>query len=88
MAHRTMGEFMTRKVVSVRLDTPFKDTVRTLADNAVSAVPVLDGPGRPGSSRCPRPWRRRAGTGAWWRRGVHHDDRSDRFRAGARPEPQ
>ncbi|MFE2157669.1 CBS domain-containing protein [Streptomyces lydicus] len=47
MAHRTMGELMTRKVVSVRLDTPFKDTVRTLADNAVSAVPVFDGPGRP-----------------------------------------
>ncbi|ARH95078.1 CBS domain-containing protein [Streptomyces sp. MOE7] len=47
MEHRTMGELMTRKVVSVRLDTPFKDIARTLADHAVSAVPVLDGLGRP-----------------------------------------
>ncbi|MEU9123255.1 CBS domain-containing protein [Streptomyces sp. NPDC048506] len=47
MEHRTIGELMTRKVVSVRLDTPFKEIVQTLADNAVSAVPVLDGLGRP-----------------------------------------
>ncbi|AIA00772.1 CBS domain-containing protein [Streptomyces noursei] len=47
MQHRTVGELMTRKVVSVQLDTPFKEIAQTLADNAVSAVPVLDGLGRP-----------------------------------------
>ncbi|MGW2918864.1 CBS domain-containing protein [Streptomyces angustmyceticus] len=47
MEHRTIGELMTRKVVSVQLDTPFKDIARILADHAVSAVPVLDGLGRP-----------------------------------------
>ncbi|MEV6566905.1 CBS domain-containing protein [Streptomyces kronopolitis] len=47
MEHRTVGELMTRQVVSVQLDTPFKDIAQTLADNAVSAVPVLDGLGRP-----------------------------------------
>ncbi|MEE4418933.1 CBS domain-containing protein [Streptomyces bugieae] len=47
MEHRTIGELMTRKVVSVQLDTPFKDIARVLADHAVSAVPVLDALGRP-----------------------------------------
>lgn len=47
MEHRTVGELMTRRVVSVQLDTPFKDIAQTLADNAVSAVPVLDSLGRP-----------------------------------------
>lgn len=47
MEHRTIGELMTRKVVSVQLDTPFKDIAQALADNAVSAVPVLDALGRP-----------------------------------------
>ncbi|MFE6691792.1 CBS domain-containing protein [Streptomyces sp. NPDC057743] len=47
MEHRTIGELMTRKVVSVRIDTPFKEIAQTLADNAVSAVPVLDSLGRP-----------------------------------------
>ncbi|MFF9479279.1 CBS domain-containing protein [Streptomyces sp. NPDC014733] len=47
MEHRTVGELMTRKVVTVRLETPFKEVARILADNAVSAVPVLDGLGRP-----------------------------------------
>ncbi|MCK7622228.1 CBS domain-containing protein [Streptomyces sp. RS10V-4] len=47
MAHRTVAELMTRKVVSVRLDTPFKEIAQTLADHAVSAVPVLDRLGRP-----------------------------------------
>ncbi|MFI9357988.1 CBS domain-containing protein [Streptomyces lydicus] len=47
MEHRTIGELMTRKVVSVQLDTPFKDIAQTLADHAVSAVPVLDSLGRP-----------------------------------------
>ncbi|MFG3115433.1 CBS domain-containing protein [Streptomyces sp. NPDC048197] len=47
MEHRTIGELMTRKVVSVQLDTPFKDIAQVLADHAVSAVPVLDALGRP-----------------------------------------
>ncbi|MGX1760300.1 CBS domain-containing protein [Streptomyces lydicus] len=47
MEHRTIGELMTRQVVSVQLDTPFKDIAHILADHAVSAVPVLDGLGRP-----------------------------------------
>ncbi|MFB7629389.1 CBS domain-containing protein [Streptomyces sp. NPDC056149] len=47
MEHRTVGELMTRKVASVRIDTPFKEIVQALADNAVSAVPVLDSLGRP-----------------------------------------
>ncbi|GAB7029024.1 CBS domain-containing protein [Streptomyces sp. NPDC021749] len=47
MEHRTISELMTRKVVSVQLDTPFKDIAQVLADNAVSAVPVLDALGRP-----------------------------------------
>ncbi|QRX90222.1 CBS domain-containing protein [Streptomyces noursei] len=47
MEHRTIGELMTRKVVSVRLDTPFKEIAQMLADHAVSAVPVLDSLGRP-----------------------------------------
>ncbi|MFE0376716.1 CBS domain-containing protein [Streptomyces inhibens] len=47
MEHRTISELMTKKVVSVQLDTPFKDIAQVLADNAVSAVPVLDSLGRP-----------------------------------------
>lgn len=47
MEHRTIGELMTRKVVSVQLDTQFKDIAQILADHAVSAVPVLDSLGRP-----------------------------------------
>ncbi|MFF7701202.1 CBS domain-containing protein [Streptomyces lydicus] len=47
MEHRTIGELMTRKVVSAQLDTPFKDIAQILADHAVSAVPVLDSLGRP-----------------------------------------
>ncbi|MFI1500040.1 CBS domain-containing protein [Streptomyces platensis] len=47
MEHRTIDELMTRQVVSVELDTPFKDIAQILADNAVSAVPVLDRLGRP-----------------------------------------
>ncbi|MFE2497908.1 CBS domain-containing protein [Streptomyces scopuliridis] len=42
MEHRRIDELMTRDVVSVRLDTPFKEIARTLADHGVSAVPVLD----------------------------------------------
>ncbi|MFE4539091.1 CBS domain-containing protein [Streptomyces scopuliridis] len=47
MDHRRIDELMTRDVVSVRRDTQFKEIARTLADNDVSAVPVLDDAGRP-----------------------------------------
>ncbi|WP_030757519.1 CBS domain-containing protein [Streptomyces sp. NRRL F-5135] len=47
MKHRTIGELMTRNVVSVSLDTVFKDIARLLADHDISAVPVVDGAGRP-----------------------------------------
>ncbi|MFE3250924.1 CBS domain-containing protein [Streptomyces sp. NPDC059209] len=47
MEHRSIGELMTRDVVSVRLDTPFKEIARALSDHGVSAVPVLDDGGRP-----------------------------------------
>ncbi|WP_328333189.1 MULTISPECIES: CBS domain-containing protein [unclassified Streptomyces] len=47
MDHRRISELMTRDVVSVRTDTPFKEIARTLAEHDVSAVPVLDRAGRP-----------------------------------------
>ncbi|MFI9292183.1 CBS domain-containing protein [Streptomyces gardneri] len=46
MRHRTIVRLMTREVVSVRGDTPFKEIVRTLSRNQVTAVPVVDGEGR------------------------------------------
>ncbi|MFD3922203.1 CBS domain-containing protein [Streptomyces sp. NPDC058595] len=47
MDHRSVGELMTRDVVSVRLDTPFKEIARALSDHGISAVPVLDDGGCP-----------------------------------------
>ncbi|ARP68641.1 inosine-5'-monophosphate dehydrogenase [Streptomyces pluripotens] len=47
MHHRTVAELMTRDVVTVRRDTPFKEIVRLLADNDVTAVPVVDDLDRP-----------------------------------------
>ncbi|WP_406264124.1 CBS domain-containing protein [Streptomyces sp. NBC_00191] len=47
MHHRTVGELMTRKVVRVRRDVPFKEIVRLLAENDVTAVPVVDELDRP-----------------------------------------
>ncbi|WP_414170635.1 CBS domain-containing protein [Streptoverticillium reticulum] len=46
MQHRTVDELMTRKVVRVRPDTPFKEIVRELAENDVTAVPVVARDGR------------------------------------------
>ncbi|HEY9373963.1 CBS domain-containing protein [Streptomyces sp.] len=46
MRHRTIGELMTREVVSVRGDAPFKEIARTLSRHQVTAVPVVDGGGR------------------------------------------
>jgi CBS domain-containing protein len=47
MHHRTVEELMTRNVVLARRDTPFKELVRLLADNDVTAVPVVDDLERP-----------------------------------------
>ncbi|MFF4408841.1 CBS domain-containing protein [Streptomyces sp. NPDC001262] len=46
MQHRTVDGLMTRKVVRVRPDTPFKEIVRELAENDVTAVPVVARDGR------------------------------------------
>lgn len=46
MRHRRIDQLMTRDVVSVRGDAPFKEIVRTLSEHRVTAVPVVDGGGR------------------------------------------
>ncbi|GAA3047287.1 CBS domain-containing protein [Streptomyces roseofulvus] len=43
MRHRRIDGLMTREVVYVRGDAPFKEIVRTLAAHGVTAVPVVDG---------------------------------------------
>jgi CBS domain-containing protein len=45
MNTRTVGSVMTRNVVTARPDTSFKDLVATLADERVSALPVIDDEG-------------------------------------------
>lgn len=40
-------DVMTTKVISVHRDTPMRDIARTLLDNHISAVPVVDEAGRP-----------------------------------------
>ncbi|MFJ7904718.1 CBS domain-containing protein [Streptomyces sp. NPDC096198] len=47
MHHRTVEELMSRNVVRARPDTPFKELVRLLEENGVTAVPVVDELGRP-----------------------------------------
>ena len=47
MHHRTVEELMTRGVVRAPRDMPFKELVALLADNDVSAVPVVDASDRP-----------------------------------------
>lgn len=47
MRHRTVEDLMTRDVVRVERDTPFKVVVRLLSDHDVSALPVVDGLGHP-----------------------------------------
>ncbi|WP_406404330.1 CBS domain-containing protein [Streptomyces sp. NBC_00879] len=42
MQHRTVEDLMTREVIRVRPDTPFKDVVRLLAEHGVTAVPVVN----------------------------------------------
>ncbi|MFI1163498.1 CBS domain-containing protein [Streptomyces sp. NPDC020801] len=47
MQHRTVEDLMTHGVVRVGRDTPFKQIAKLLADNEVTAVPVVDDLGRP-----------------------------------------
>ncbi|MGQ4418650.1 CBS domain-containing protein [Streptomyces sp. SAS_269] len=47
MQHRTVEELMTRDVVRARPGTPFKELVRLLSENDVTAVPVVDDLDRP-----------------------------------------
>ncbi|RZB15308.1 CBS domain-containing protein [Streptomyces sp. F001] len=47
MHHRTVAELMTRDVVRARRELPFKDIVKLLAENDVTAVPVVDELDRP-----------------------------------------
>ncbi|MFB6714726.1 CBS domain-containing protein [Streptomyces sp. NPDC056358] len=47
MHHRTVAELMTRDVVRARRDLPFKEIVKLLAENDVTAVPVVDELDRP-----------------------------------------
>ncbi|MFC8716969.1 CBS domain-containing protein [Kitasatospora sp. NPDC057198] len=47
MRHRTVGQLMTRPVVSVRPGTGFKEIARLLAEHDITAVPVLDAEDRP-----------------------------------------
>lgn len=45
--HSTVGEVMTRDVVTIRPDTPFKEIASVLSRHGISAVPVADDQGRP-----------------------------------------
>lgn len=47
MRHRTGAEPMTRVVVRARRDLPVKEIVKLLAENAVTAVPVVNELDRP-----------------------------------------
>ncbi|WP_129305308.1 CBS domain-containing protein [Streptomyces sp. L2] len=47
MYHRTVDELMTRDVVRARRDTPFKELVRLMEENDITAVPVVDELDRP-----------------------------------------
>jgi CBS-domain-containing membrane protein len=45
MRHRIVDDLMTRGVTSVQADTPFKEIAMVLAEQEISAVPVLDSSG-------------------------------------------
>ncbi|MGW7459453.1 CBS domain-containing protein [Streptomyces sp. NPDC054797] len=47
MRHREVRELMTREVVTVPREAPFKAIVQALTEHQVSAVPVLDDDGHP-----------------------------------------
>ncbi len=42
----TVNDVMTREVVSVHQDTPFKDIAEALIERGISSVPVVDDAGR------------------------------------------
>ncbi|WP_369386528.1 CBS domain-containing protein [Streptomyces sp. CG1] len=46
MSEKTVGSVMTRNVISVRADTPFKQVARLLADHGISGLPVVEEDGR------------------------------------------
>ncbi|MEZ0090928.1 CBS domain-containing protein [Streptacidiphilus sp. EB129] len=46
MRHRVVDDLMTRDVVTVQEETSFKEVAAMLAEQEISAVPVLDGSGR------------------------------------------
>ena len=46
MKYPTVGSVMTRPVITVSPDMPFKQIARTLAEHRISAVPVVDEAGR------------------------------------------
>lgn len=46
MTHKKVQDVMTRDVVTVRLDTPYRQIVDLLAERKVSALPVLDDAGQ------------------------------------------
>ncbi|WP_225829883.1 CBS domain-containing protein [Streptomyces sp. NK08204] len=45
--HSTVGDVMTRDVVTIRPDTPFKEITSVLSTHGISAVPVADERGAP-----------------------------------------
>ncbi|MGW2402308.1 CBS domain-containing protein [Kitasatospora sp. NPDC001664] len=47
MQHRTVGDVMTREVVTAGPDTPFKEVAGLFHRNDITAVPVLDDQDRP-----------------------------------------
>lgn len=47
MGHRSVGDLMTPAAVSVRPGTTFKEIARLLDEYDITAVPVVDGDGRP-----------------------------------------
>ncbi|MGW7456346.1 CBS domain-containing protein [Streptomyces sp. NPDC054797] len=47
MRHREVRELMTREVITVPHNAPFKEIARTLTERQVSAVPVVDQAGHP-----------------------------------------
>ncbi|HUK67634.1 MAG TPA: CBS domain-containing protein [Streptosporangiaceae bacterium] len=51
MAHRAVREVMTADVVTVTLDTGFKELAGIMATRGISALPVLDAEGRVSSPR-------------------------------------
>lgn len=46
MKRRTVGDVMTRSVVTVSEDTPFTEIADAMAEHRISAVPVMDDDGR------------------------------------------